>query len=83
MAEDNHVVLITTDHTAADLASMALLVQEIGALYVLHGDEAASGLPALEIQYADFAAWQREFGKSGWPPRWSTGGKPWTASPGR
>jgi amino acid adenylation domain-containing protein/non-ribosomal peptide synthase protein (TIGR01720 family) len=63
MAEDNHVVLITTDHTAADLASMAVLVQEVGALYAMHRNGATGGLAPLEIQYADFAAWQREFGE--------------------
>jgi amino acid adenylation domain-containing protein/non-ribosomal peptide synthase protein (TIGR01720 family) len=63
MTEDNHVVLITTDHTAADLASMAVLVREVGALYALHRNGAAGGLAPLEIQYADFAAWQREFGE--------------------
>ncbi len=61
MAEDNHVILITTDHAAADLVSMAILVREFATLYAMYqnGDEA--GLPPLEIQYADFAAWQREF----------------------
>jgi amino acid adenylation domain-containing protein/non-ribosomal peptide synthase protein (TIGR01720 family) len=63
MAEDNHVVLITTDHTAADLASMAVLVQEVGALYAMRRNGAAAGLPPLEIQYADFAAWQRDYGE--------------------
>ncbi|MGC5016345.1 amino acid adenylation domain-containing protein [Streptosporangium sp. DT93] len=62
MTEDNHVVLITTDHTAADLVSMAILVQEFAALYAMHLN-GGPGLPALEIQYADFASWQREFGE--------------------
>ncbi|MFC6086776.1 amino acid adenylation domain-containing protein [Sphaerisporangium aureirubrum] len=62
MAEDDHVVLITTDHTAADLVSMAILVREFAALYVTHLN-GGPGLPPLEIQYADFAAWQREFGE--------------------
>jgi amino acid adenylation domain-containing protein/non-ribosomal peptide synthase protein (TIGR01720 family) len=63
MTDDNHVVLITTDHTAADLTSMAVLVQEIGTLYAMHQNGAGPGLPPLEIQYGDFAAWQREFGE--------------------
>lgn len=62
MADDEHVVLITTDHTAADLVSMAILVQEFAALYVMEIN-GGPGLPPLDIQYADFAAWQREFGE--------------------
>jgi amino acid adenylation domain-containing protein/non-ribosomal peptide synthase protein (TIGR01720 family) len=63
MAEDNHVVLITTDHSAADLLSVAILVQEFAAVYLMRSTGSAAGLPPLEIQYADFAAWQREFGE--------------------
>jgi amino acid adenylation domain-containing protein/non-ribosomal peptide synthase protein (TIGR01720 family) len=62
VSADTHVVLITTDHAAADLVSVALLVQEFAALYAmrLNGGES---LPPLPIQYGDFAAWQREFGQ--------------------
>ncbi|MEV4706170.1 amino acid adenylation domain-containing protein [Actinoplanes sp. NPDC049316] len=63
MAAEEHVVLITTDHSAADLLSVAILVQEFAALYVMHSTGGGSGLPPPEIQYADFAAWQREFGE--------------------
>jgi len=58
LAEHVHVVLITTDHAAADLTSMAILVREFAALYALALSGAGS-LPPLEIQYGDFAAWQR------------------------
>jgi amino acid adenylation domain-containing protein/non-ribosomal peptide synthase protein (TIGR01720 family) len=63
MAEDDHVVLITTDHAAADLVSVAILVQEFAALYIHHRG-GGPALPPLEIQYADFAAWQRESGRA-------------------
>jgi amino acid adenylation domain-containing protein/non-ribosomal peptide synthase protein (TIGR01720 family) len=55
LAPSQHVVLITTDHAAADLVSMSILVQEFAALYVTAG-----ALPPVEIQYGDFAVWQRE-----------------------
>ncbi|WP_226362219.1 non-ribosomal peptide synthetase [Pseudonocardia sp. ICBG1142] len=61
MGTDDHVVLITTDHAAADLVSMAILVQEFAALYA-HRSTGGPGLPAPELQYADFAAWQRDLG---------------------
>jgi amino acid adenylation domain-containing protein len=53
-----HVVLITTDHAAGDLVSMNFLVQEFAALYVLRR-EGGGALPPPEVQYGDFAVWQR------------------------
>ncbi|WP_019925394.1 non-ribosomal peptide synthetase [Nocardia sp. BMG111209] len=61
MGARDHVVLITTDHTAADLVSMAILVREVATLYALRRNGSRDELPPLEVQYADFAAWQREF----------------------
>jgi amino acid adenylation domain-containing protein/non-ribosomal peptide synthase protein (TIGR01720 family) len=63
MAEADHVVLITTDHSAADLVSVGILVQEFASLYAMYQNGIGSGLPPMDIQYADFAAWQREFGE--------------------
>ena len=63
MAEQNHVVLITTDHAAADLVSVAILVQELAVIYSAQHTGTGPVLPPLEIQYGDFAAWQREFGE--------------------
>ncbi|MEU7007478.1 amino acid adenylation domain-containing protein [Streptomyces sp. NPDC046332] len=65
MGEDNHVVLITTDHAAADLVSVAILVQEFAALYIGHQNGALDVLPPLDIQYGDYAAWQRGSGETG------------------
>lgn len=59
LAERTHVVLITTDHAAADLVSVGILVQEFAALYAMRLNGGNGGLPPLEIQYGDFAAWQR------------------------
>jgi amino acid adenylation domain-containing protein/non-ribosomal peptide synthase protein (TIGR01720 family) len=62
MAENNHVAFVTTDHAAADLASVALLIEEFAALYAIHANGGGQSLPPVEIQYGDFAAWQRELG---------------------
>ncbi|MFI0939413.1 amino acid adenylation domain-containing protein [Streptomyces sp. NPDC021020] len=65
MAAETHVVLITTDHAAADLVSVAILIQEFAGLYALHragADTSAQTTPALPppaVQYGDYAAWQR------------------------
>ncbi|HEU0297990.1 MAG TPA: amino acid adenylation domain-containing protein, partial [Longimicrobium sp.] len=60
LAADDHVLVITLHHVVGDGWSMGVLYAELGALYAaaLRGEPAA--LPELPIQYADYAAWQRE-----------------------
>ncbi|HLD64830.1 MAG TPA: condensation domain-containing protein, partial [Pseudomonas sp.] len=57
---DEHLLLVVLHHIIADGWSMGVLVNELVQLYraALDGREAA--LPALPIQYADYAAWQRQ-----------------------
>src|SRR5262245_11552473 len=57
MADRTHVVFMTTEHAASDLASMGILVREFAALYV------GAHLDPLEIQFGDYADWQREVEK--------------------
>ncbi|MFC0527598.1 amino acid adenylation domain-containing protein [Phytohabitans kaempferiae] len=54
-----HVVLITTDHAAADLGSVGILVEEFAALYAMRRGGGPGELPPVKIQYGDYAAWQR------------------------
>jgi amino acid adenylation domain-containing protein len=54
-----HVLLITLHHAVSDGWSMGVLFRELGALYKAYETGAESPLPPLEIQYADFAVWQR------------------------
>ncbi|ANZ40481.1 hypothetical protein BBK82_35180 [Lentzea guizhouensis] len=60
LAQDEHVLLVTAHHVVTDGWSMGVLTEELGELYgaAVAGREAV--LPALPLQYADFAAWQRE-----------------------
>lgn len=60
LGSDRHVALITTDHVAGDLASMDYLIREFAAQYVMRRGGATASLPPPEVQYADFASWQRE-----------------------
>ncbi|MCP4668694.1 MAG: non-ribosomal peptide synthetase, partial [Deltaproteobacteria bacterium] len=54
-----HLLLLTVHHIVSDAWSMAVFVDELGALYRAFAAGQASPLPALPIQYADFAHWQR------------------------
>jgi amino acid adenylation domain-containing protein len=54
-----HLVLVVIHHSAADGWSLGILLDEITALYAAHAAGTAAELPPVELQYADFAAWQR------------------------
>ncbi|XWN30016.1 MAG: amino acid adenylation domain-containing protein [Devosia sp.] len=55
IAPNAHRLLISIHHVAHDGVSFAILLREIEALW----RDPTAPLPALPIQYADFAAWQR------------------------
>jgi amino acid adenylation domain-containing protein/FkbM family methyltransferase len=55
-----HALSFTVHHIASDGWSSGVLVAELSALYAAFSRGLPSPLPALPIQYADFAAWQRQ-----------------------
>ena len=59
MAPEQHALLVTLHHIAADGWSMGIIVREFGALYAAFSAAQASPLAALPLQYADYAQWQR------------------------
>jgi amino acid adenylation domain-containing protein len=59
LAGDEHVLLITQHHIVGDGWSMGIVVREFAALYTAFGRGETDPLPPLEIQYADYAQWQR------------------------
>ncbi|MCC5611553.1 condensation domain-containing protein [Nostoc sp. CHAB 5834] len=58
---EEHIFLLTVHHIAVDAWSKGVLFQELAALYEAFSQGQSSPLPELPIQYADFAAWQREW----------------------
>nr|WP_281404395.1 non-ribosomal peptide synthase/polyketide synthase [Pyxidicoccus fallax] len=56
-----HVLLLTMHHIVSDGWSMGVLVREVGLLYAAFCEGQPSPLPALTVQYADYAMWQREW----------------------
>ncbi|MEN8649788.1 condensation domain-containing protein [Streptomyces sp. 21So2-11] len=61
VAPEEHLFAIVVHHAVADGWSLGVMLRELTALYsaAVRG-ESLDVLPELEVQYADFAAWQRQ-----------------------
>jgi amino acid adenylation domain-containing protein len=60
--DDNESILVVTiHHIVSDGWSMGILVKEIAILYESFSVGKEASLPNLRLQYADYAAWQREW----------------------
>src|SRR6185369_16974267 len=55
------VLLLTMHHIISDGWSLGLLINELSTLYQAYRAGLSSPLKELEIQYADYAVWQREW----------------------
>ncbi|MDT9002475.1 condensation domain-containing protein, partial [Paucibacter sp. APW11] len=58
---DDHVLLINQHHIISDGWSIGVLVREVATLYAAFSQGQPDPLPELAIQYADYAAWQRQW----------------------
>jgi len=56
-----HVFLVVMHHIVSDGWSLVLFFQELSAIYQAFSRGEPSPLPDVAIQYADYAAWQREW----------------------
>ncbi|HWS86561.1 MAG TPA: amino acid adenylation domain-containing protein [Pyrinomonadaceae bacterium] len=61
LADEEHVALFTMHHIVSDEWSAGVLVRELGLLYDAYTRGVEAALPELPVQYADYAAWQREW----------------------
>ncbi len=61
LGEEEHIVLFTQHHIVSDGWSMNVLIREVAAFYEAHAAGRAATLAPPPIQYADFAAWQRQY----------------------
>nr|WP_217997255.1 non-ribosomal peptide synthetase [Gordonia paraffinivorans] len=52
-------IAITVHHIAMDGQSIPILVRDLSAAYAARSEGTDARLPALDIQYADYALWQR------------------------
>jgi len=58
--EEEHWLLLLTHHVVFDSWSVGIFSQELALVYSALMEGAQPSLPELEIQYADFAVWQRQ-----------------------
>ncbi|MCK9815709.1 amino acid adenylation domain-containing protein [Pseudomonas sp. MAFF 302046] len=61
LADEHHVLLLALHHIVADGWSMGVLTRELVALYQAFSQGQDDPLPALALQYGDFAVWQRRW----------------------
>ncbi|MFL5382773.1 MAG: non-ribosomal peptide synthetase, partial [Longimicrobiaceae bacterium] len=60
LGEEDHVLLLSMHHIVSDGWSLGVLFRELSALYAAYREGRESPLSELPVQYADYAAWQRE-----------------------
>jgi amino acid adenylation domain-containing protein len=61
LAADEHILALCLHHVVTDQWSGEVLLRELTDLYQAHHRGTASSLQPLDLQYADFAVWQREW----------------------
>ncbi|MGS0897509.1 amino acid adenylation domain-containing protein, partial [Burkholderia stagnalis] len=61
LGETRHELLVTMHHIMSDGWSINVLIKELGALYGAYARAQSDPLPVPNVQYADYAAWQRRW----------------------
>ncbi|MFJ3084591.1 amino acid adenylation domain-containing protein [Streptomyces halstedii] len=61
LGDERHVLLVTMHHIVTDAWSRGVFNGELGTLYGAFAAGDSPSLPPLEIHYADFAVWQRQW----------------------
>ncbi|TCP53368.1 amino acid adenylation domain-containing protein [Tumebacillus sp. BK434] len=61
LSDEEHVMLLLVHHIISDGWSNGVLTRELTALYEQYTGGKEAALPALPVQYADYACWQREW----------------------
>ena len=61
LGEEDHALFVSMHHIVSDGWSLGVFLQELGELYEALASGESDPLPALDLQYADYASWQREW----------------------
>ncbi|MCL5996213.1 MAG: amino acid adenylation domain-containing protein, partial [Chloroflexi bacterium] len=59
--DDEHLLLTAMHHIVTDAWSMGIMTREVAALYNAYVTARPALLPDLDVQYADYACWQRQW----------------------
>ncbi|ROL75561.1 non-ribosomal peptide synthetase [Pseudomonas vranovensis] len=65
LGNDDHVLVLTQHHIVSDARSMQVMVEELVALYSARLQGQPCSLPAVALQYSDYAIWQRHWMQAG------------------
>ena len=61
LGENDHIGLLTMHHIVTDGWSAGILIREMAILYDAFRSDRPASLPEMQVQYADFAHWQRNW----------------------
>src|SRR5205807_1086461 len=61
LGDEEHILLLTFHHAISDGWSHGVFLRELSSLYNAFSAGLPSPLPQLPVQYADYAAWQRDW----------------------
>ncbi|WP_346656797.1 non-ribosomal peptide synthase/polyketide synthase [Pseudomonas sp. SWRI18] len=65
LSELEHVLVVVQHHIVSDGWSMQVMVDELVQLYAAFSQGQSASLPPMALQYADYAAWQRDWMEAG------------------
>jgi len=60
VSAERHFLAVTMHHIVSDAGSVSILLRDLAELYRSFAAGSPARLPALSVQYGDYAAWQRE-----------------------
>jgi amino acid adenylation domain-containing protein len=61
LEEEEWMILLTAHHVVVDGWSLDIFLREVSQTYIRLENNQEPDLPALPVQYADYAAWQRRY----------------------
>ncbi|MGY2378635.1 condensation domain-containing protein, partial [Pseudomonas sp. SDO524_S393] len=65
LSAQEHVLVLVQHHIVSDGWSMQVMVDELVQLYAAFSQGRSAQLPAMPLQYADYALWQRDWMEAG------------------
>jgi amino acid adenylation domain-containing protein len=61
LADNEHVLTLVMHHIASDGWSQGVMINELARLYEAYSQNKHNPLPSTELQYSDYAYWQKEW----------------------